>query len=74
MVKFLVYLDRYDFIMLKAKVSLLSILHARHICEPAIVALSDGRPIAGSITPGSGNILSLRLIMKYFRWSFCLFC
>ena len=42
------------------------------------VAQSDERPtgdqeIAGSIPDGSGNILSWRLTMKYFRPSFSLF-
>ena len=46
--------------------------------EPASVAQSDMRPIgdqevAGSIPASSGNVLSWRLIMKYFLRSFCLF-
>ena len=40
------------------------------IFKPTSVAQSDARPtddqVAGSIPAGSGNILSLRLIMKYF--------
>ena len=47
----------------------------RHQEEPASVAsfdaLSDWRPgVTGSIPAEVGNILSWRLIMEYFLWSF----
>ena len=47
--------------------------------EPASVAQSDAHPtvdkeVAGSIPTWSSNILLWRLIMKYFLWSFSLFC
>ena len=42
--------------------------------DTAVVAQSDvcptGDQVAGSIPAGSGNILTWRLIMKYFLWSF----
>ena len=34
------------------------------------VYLTDDQEVAGLIPAGSGNILSWRLIMKYFPWSF----
>ena len=45
---------------------------------PASVTQSAARPtgdqeVAGSIPARSGNMLSWRLIMKYFLWSFSLF-
>ena len=47
--------------------------------EPASVAQSDAHPtvdkeVAGLIPTWSSNILLWRLIMKYFLWSFSLFC
>ena len=46
--------------------------------EPASVAQSDAhltgnQEVSGSIPARSGNILSWRLIMKYFLWSFSSF-
>ena len=36
-------------------------------------ALPTGNQVMSSIPDGSGNILSWRLIMKYFLWLFSLF-
>ena len=36
--------------------------------------LTDDQEVACSVPTGSGNLLLWRLIVKYFLWSFSLFC
>ena len=38
------------------------------------VCLTGNQEVTGSVPARSGNILSWRLIMKYFLWSFSPFC
>ena len=63
--------------MLPASVAQLevSVHPGQHLGLPASVAQLDARPtgdqeLAGSTSTEVGNILSWRLIMKYFLWSF----